>query len=124
MSCKVVVRRFTQGLDSIGDVVNVYPSETYLGNLVEPVGGAFIILDITDCDYDDVRINQFLQIHDNPTTNNKIYGLDHIALGNDHYNSLISKGRVSITIADLLSYKKERNGQIQNLGGNEQWLTE
>lgn len=103
--CKLVVRRFTEGLDFRGDVVNAYPFEVYLGDMVEPQGGAFIILDVVNCSYDHPDIQQFLEPNLDPTFHNKIMHINPVEIGDDYYNELISTGRVSVTLEELLKYK-------------------
>ena len=124
MSCKLVIRRFTEGKDIVGDVVNAYPTEIYLGDMVEPQGGAFVVIDVTNCEFNSEQVSELLDIVEEPTTHNKIYGLDHNLLGNNHYNELISNGRISMTVEELMTYKVSRTGYIPSMSGENQWLTE
>ena len=105
--CKLVVRRLTQGLDLRGDVVNVYPFEVYLGDMVEPQGGAFIIVEVVDADFMHPDIQQFIEPNLNPVKNNKIIGIKPAEIGQNYYEELITTGRVSVTLETLLKYKIE-----------------
>lgn len=105
MACKLVVRRFTAGLDFIGDCVNAYPYEMYLGDLVEPQGGAFVIIEISNCDFDDIEIKRLLLDNMNPTTHNKINGLQPVQEGDPFFTELLTTGRINVTLEQLLQYK-------------------
>lgn len=105
MSCKLVVRRFTAGMDYIGDCVNSYTFDTYLGNLVEPQGGAFVIIELSDCDFDDVEVQRMLAPNLEPTIYNNIYGLQPVSEGDEFFNELLTTGRISVTLDKLLEYK-------------------
>ena len=105
MACKIVVRRFTAGLDAIGDCVNAYPFNVYLGNLVEPVGGAFVIIEISDANYDNIELQTLLAPNMTPITHNSIYGLSPVSEGDEFFNELLTTGRISVTLDKLLEYK-------------------
>ncbi len=106
--CKLVVRRFTSGLDHTGDCVNVYPFSENLGHLVEGIGGAFAILEIQDCNETNAEILELLEPNLNPTTHNNIYGLRLVDETSPFYNDLKNKTRVSVTLADVLAHKVTR----------------
>jgi hypothetical protein len=105
MACKIVVRRFTAGLDYIGDCVGAYPVEQYLGDSVEPQGGAFVIIEVSDADFDNVEIQTLLEPNMNPTTHNNIYGLEPVLEGTECFDELLSTGRINITLSKLLEHK-------------------
>lgn len=105
MACKIVVRRFTAGLDYIGDCVNAYPFEAYLGDLVEPQGGAFVIIEVNDCDYDNAEIQSLIEDNLTPTTHNKIHGLQPVSEGDAFFTELLTTGRINVTLEKLLEYK-------------------
>lgn len=105
MACKLVVRRFSAGLDHVGDCVNAYPFETYLGHLVENVGGAFVIIEVNDADNDDPRIQELLEPNLNPTNHNNIYGLEPVKEGEEFFTELLTMGRINVSISKLLEYK-------------------
>tara|TARA_R100000544_G_C2182459_1_gene37566 strand:+ start:62 stop:391 length:330 start_codon:yes stop_codon:yes gene_type:complete len=103
--CKVVVRRFTAGLDFIGDCVNAYPFEMQLGNLVEPQGGAFVIIEVNNATFNDPEIQEILSSNENPTTHNKIYGLRPVSEGDEFFTELLTNGRINVALEKLLEYK-------------------
>ena len=105
MACKIVVRRFTAGLDFIGDCVNAYPFETYLGDLVEPQGGAFVIIEINNADHDNAEVQALLEPNLAPITHNNIYGLKPVSKGDEFFTELLTTGRINVTLERLLEYK-------------------
>ena len=105
MACKIVVRRFTAGLDFIGDCVNAYPFEKYLGDLVEPQGGAFVIIEINDANFSDLEIKELLSPNLEPITHNNIYGLKPVSKGDEFFTELLTTGRINVTLERLLEYK-------------------
>ena len=105
MTCKIVVRRFTAGLDVIGDCVNAYPFEKYLGDLVEPQGGAFVIIEINNADFSNFEIQDLLTPNLDPTTHNSIYGLQPVSEGDEFFTELLTTGRVNVTLEKLLEHK-------------------
>jgi len=105
MACKIVVRRFTSGLDRIGDCVNAYPYEAYLGSLVEPQGGAFVIIEVNDASFDHPEIQTLISDNENPTTHNKIHGLRPVQEGDEFFTELLTTGRINVTLGDLIKYK-------------------
>lgn len=105
MACKIVVRRFTAGLDHIGDCVNAYPFEIQLGNLVEPQGGAFVIIEINNADFSHPEIQDLLSPNLSPTTHNSIYGLQPVQEGDEFFAELLITGRINVTLEKLLEYK-------------------
>ncbi len=105
--CKLVVRRFTAGLDFIGDCVNAYPFNMYLGDLVEGVGGAFVILEVTGCNERDQRILELMFDNINPIVSNKKYGLRPVQEGEPFFAELKEFNRATVTIETLLTYKVE-----------------
>ena len=108
MSCKIVVRRFTAGLDFIGDCVNAYPFEEYLGDLVEPQGGTFVIIEINNADFSHSEIQDLLSPNLNPATHNSIYGLRPVKDGDEFFTELLTAGRINVTLEKLLEYKVKR----------------
>lgn len=106
MACKIVVRRFTAGLDFIGDCVNAYPFEKYLGDSVEPQGGAFVIIEINNAELNNHEIQDLLSPNLNPTTtHNNIYGLQPVQEGGEFFTELLTTGRINVTLEKLLEYK-------------------
>lgn len=105
MSCKIVVRRFTAGLDFIGDCVNAYPFDEYLGGSVEPQGGAFVIIEVNDAKFNNPEIQKLISDNENPTTHNKIYGLRPVKEGDEFFAELLTTGRINVTLEKLLEYK-------------------
>tara|TARA_R110000772_G_scaffold84847_1_gene178806 strand:+ start:171 stop:497 length:327 start_codon:yes stop_codon:yes gene_type:complete len=105
MACKIVVRRFTAGLDFIADCVNAYPFEKYLGDLVENQGGAFVIIEINNADFSNLEIQDLLSPNLNPTTHNNIYGLRPVQEGGEFFTELLTTGRINVTLERLLEYK-------------------
>lgn len=105
MPCKLVVRRFTYGMDFIGDCVNSYPFDIYLGGLVEAQGGAFVIVEVSNADFDNPAIQGLLTPNMNPTTHNNIYGLKPVNQGDEFFNELLNTGRINVTLEKLLEYK-------------------
>lgn len=103
--CKMVVRRFTAGLDFIGDCVSAYPFDKYLGNLVEPQGGAFVIIEINNAEFNHHEIQELLSPNLTPTTHNNIYGLRPVQEGGEFFIELLTTGRITITLEKLLEYK-------------------
>tara|TARA_R110002049_G_C9065989_1_gene554545 strand:+ start:103 stop:429 length:327 start_codon:yes stop_codon:yes gene_type:complete len=105
MPCKIVVRRFTEGLDFAGDCVNAYPFDEYLGPLVEQHGGAFVIVEVSDATFDNEDVQSLLEPNLNPKSHNMIYGLKPVEQGDEFFNELLVFGRINITIEKLLEYK-------------------
>lgn len=105
MACKLVVRRFTAGLDYIGDVVGAYPFEKYLGNLVEPQGGAFVIIEVSNADSDNQEIKALLEYNLEVNLPNKVYGLQPVKEGDEFFTELLTTGRINVTLEKLLEYK-------------------
>ena len=105
MACKIVVRRFTARLDFIGDCVNAYPFEQYLGPSVEPQGGAFVIIEINNAELTNAKIQELLKPNLDPTTHNNIYGLQPVSEGDEFFAELLTTGRVNVTLEKLLEYK-------------------
>lgn len=105
MACKIVVRRFAAGLDFIGDCVGVYPFEKYLGDLVEPQGGAFVIIEINNANHNNIEIQALLEPNLNPITHNNIYGLQPVQEGDEFFTELLTTGRINVTLEKLLEYK-------------------
>ena len=113
MACKIVARRFTAGLDYIGDCVGASPIGQYLGDSVEPQGGAFVIIEVSDADFDNVEIQTLLEPNMNPTTHNNIYGLEPVLEGTECFDVLLSTGRINITLSKLLEHKVTQYWPIQ-----------
>ena len=105
MACKIVVRRFTAGLDFIADCVNAYPFEKHLGPLVENQGGAFVIIEVNNTDYTNQEVQALLSPNLTPSTNNNIYGLQPVKEGEEFFTELLTTGRINVTIEKLLEYK-------------------
>lgn len=103
--CKIVVRRFTAGLDFIGDCVNSYPFDQYLGDLVEPQGGAFVIIELSNADHDNAEVQTLLEPNLTPITHNNIYGLQPVQEGGEFFTELLTSGRINVTLEKLLEYK-------------------
>lgn len=105
MACKIVVRRFNNGMGWRGDCVNAYPFGEYLGKSVEEVGGEFVIVEVTDADFNHPSIQDLLTPNLPPTTHNNIYGLRPVNDGEEFFTELLTHGRVAVTLAKLLEYK-------------------
>jgi hypothetical protein len=105
MPCKVVVRRFTAGMDFIGDCVNAYPFEKYLGGLVEPQGGPFVIIEVNNADFNHSEIQGLISPNLTPTTHNNISGLNPVSDGDEFFTELLTAGRINVTLEKLLEYK-------------------
>lgn len=105
MACKIVVRRFDRGMDKRGDCVNAYDFGVYLGHSVEPVGGEFVIIEVTDADFNHSEIQALLTPNLNPVTHNNIHGLRPVNSGDEFFTELLTNGRVAVNLAKLLEYK-------------------
>lgn len=110
MACKLVVRRFSAGLDFIGDVVNAYPFDKYLGKAVEPQGGAFVIIEVNDCEYTHPEIQALIECYDNPTSRNKKQSLTPVKDGDEFFYELLTTGRINVSLNKLLEYRVFNNG--------------
>lgn len=107
MACKLVVRRFTAHQDYIGDVVNAYPMEKYLGNLVEPQGGAFVIIEVSDADFDDLIIQGLIEEDLTDSQFNKCKFLQPVSEGDEFFHELLTVGRINITLDRLTPYIRD-----------------
>jgi len=104
MACKLVVLRYNSGLDHRGDVTNAYPFDKYLGNSVEPQGGPFVIIEVSDCDKDHPVIQDLIALNLEPTTHNKLQGLQPVTEGDPIFTELLTFGRIRVTLAELQGY--------------------
>ena len=114
MKHKLAVRRATVGRDFIGDCVGcIYPFETYLGAMVEPVGGVFSIIEFECADDEDLSdIEQLFTPYivgndEHPIYNNKFH-LQPIDESDPYFYELLTTGRVFIDISILRTYIRER----------------
>tara|TARA_R110002020_G_scaffold46027_5_gene131279 strand:+ start:18653 stop:18985 length:333 start_codon:yes stop_codon:yes gene_type:complete len=102
MSCKIVVNRFGNGTTYRGDVIGIYPSTKYLGKLVEPKGGAFAIIEITDKDVDSIEMLELLEPGVDYEKYDKMYYiLEPEETTNPFLDDLLKTGRTTGTYSDL-----------------------
>lgn len=102
MACKLIVHRFTNGKDHKGDVVGAYPFERYLGTQVEPMGGAFSIIELMDRDPQDSDIQALLEPYlDHPTYNQKKFIVTPVDENNAFLIDLLTTGRTRGNYVDL-----------------------
>jgi len=115
MKYKLAVRRVTVGRDFIGDCVGrIYPFETYLGHMVEPVGGVFSIIEF-EC-AEDENLSDIEQLftpyiandEEHPVYNNKFY-LQPVQESDPYFYELLTNGRVFVDISMLRNYIRERS---------------
>ena len=109
----------------IGDGIKAYEMDRYLGNCVEPVGGVFVLIEITDADKDDPAIAEYTktwlvtnpawtigdtdapQYISHPIHDRKQY-LQPQVEGDEFFTQLITTGRVAGTLAKFNEYIRER----------------
>ncbi len=102
--CKLVVRRFSSGLDFMGDCVNSYPIDFYLGELVEPQGGAFVIIEVVNASPKHPVILALIENELEPITANKKQFLQPVLSGDEFFYELLTVGRITVTLAKLQEY--------------------
>lgn len=124
MSVKLAVKRFTSGTSHIGDVVGIYPAEVDLGHMVEPKGGAYSIIIVSDADINHPDITKLTapNLIKNPawimgdvtqdeyifsSKYDRQYYLNPVTSG-DIFNELLTTGRYTATLAELVPFIKER----------------
>lgn len=124
MPVKLAVKRFTSGTSYIGDVVGVYPATTDLGHMVEPKGGAYSIIIVSDAELDTPDIAKLTAPYmiKNPAwvmgdasveeylfseKYDRKYYLNPVTSG-DIFNELLTTGRYTATLAELQSFIRER----------------
>ena len=127
MPCKIAVLRKDSGRKLIGDCVRAYEIDKYLGDSVEPVGGVFVVVEVTDADKDSVDIqnltkdwlivNPAWSVGDTdapryiPHTNyDREQYLQPVQDGDEFFTELLTTGRVSVTLDKLKEYIRVRNG--------------
>lgn len=126
MPCKLVAKRFTADRSYIGDVINAYPMDMYLGLGVEPVGGAFVIIEINDADKDDPTIQALIadwfiinpiwmmgdasaeQYIEHPSHDKRQY-LEPVEAGDPFFTELLTTGRINVPLDALKAYIRTRS---------------
>lgn len=113
MPCKLAVRRTSAGTEYVGDCIGVFPYELYLGNMVEPVGGAFCIVEVMDADADneiliDLCEDWILDDLNNHETYKKKKYLQPVSSGDPFFIELLTNGRVQVTLSQVVDYIRER----------------
>ena len=106
MSCKLAVKRRSNSREVIGDCVSVHDSNEHLGRMVEPLGGAFVIIDIIDADKNNphlIKLTKHWKINnEHHHTFDREFNLSPSVEGDEFFNELISTGRVSATIQQVI----------------------
>lgn len=125
MACKLAVLRKDSGNKKTGDCVAAYDIEKYLGKAVEPKGGMFVVIEVTDCNKEHITIQKLVSdwMLVNPDYKNKNddpyiyhdqfdrkYYLQPITEGDQFFADLFNNGRVSVKLAKVEEYLRERNG--------------
>ena len=126
MACKIAALRKASGRMLIGDGVEAFDQDVYLGDSVEPVGGVFVVIEITDADKDNTAIveytKQWLVLNPawvvgddkNPQYiphnefDRKQY-LQPVFEGDDFFTELLTTGRVSVTLTKFKEYIRIRS---------------
>lgn len=125
MACKIAVLRQDINRKMRGDCVRAYSITDYLGAAVEPQGGPYVVIEVSDCDKEHetikklvanwVIINPDFDANDensNPykehaTLDRKFY-LRPVNEGDQFFYDLFNNGRVRVTLAKLEEYVMER----------------
>ncbi|WDE07301.1 hypothetical protein SG34_010630 [Thalassomonas viridans] len=107
MPCKIVVMRQVKLKSQIGDVVGAYSIEQDLGDQVEPVGGAFVIINVTDAEVNHPAILQ-LTAHIEHDNYERQYYLNPVQPGHEFYEQFVANGKITTDLVTLQSYILER----------------
>lgn len=107
MIFKLVVRNETAGREFIGDCIDrIFPYEMYLGGMVEPRGGVFVIIEVECADDEDLSDIELLfepyliDGEPHPIYNNKRY-LQPVSDGDPLFTELYNNGRARVNIETL-----------------------
>lgn len=125
MPCKLAVIRRPSGLFQVGDVIEAFDLDIYLGDAVEPVGGAYVLVEVTNADKDHPHIQKLIKtwMVNNPNwiaidpdspefipcdVSPREYYLRPQFEGDPFFNELITTGCVSDTIETVIEYTEQR----------------
>lgn len=126
MTVKLAVKRFSSGRSRIGDVIQAFPSDIYLGDKVEPKGGAFSIIIVEDADIEDPVITELekqwwiknpkwslgdtqeTQYILNPDYDRR-YHLQPVTEGSSIFSELLDTGRYTTTLEELKTFIRDRD---------------
>ena len=127
MACKIAILAVNSGRFFAGDCVEAHKASQSMGNSVEPVGGPFRVLDVTNA----YRYNELIVkltsdwVIDNPNwiaidqdsektiphpTHNRQFYLEPVTVENPYYDEFRNNGRISVTIEQIAYYVRDRNG--------------
>jgi hypothetical protein len=118
MACKIAVLRRDSGRKWRGDCVAAFDIEKYLGNAVEPQGGAYVVIEVNDCDKENETIQQLVAEWNVSSTEEFIahaefdreYYLEPITEEDQFFADLFNHGRINVTLDKLKEYIRVRNG--------------
>lgn len=123
--CKIAVVRELGGLFNIGDTVDAFPFDMFLGKEVEPQGGRFVVVEVTNADETHDHIQKLITTWEvdnpayimgdldampkipHPQYKRKFY-LQPQNPGDPFFLELFNTGRVSGTIETVMQYTLER----------------
>jgi hypothetical protein len=126
MACKIAVLRQDTGRKNRGDCVKAYNINDYLGSAVEPKGGSYVVVEVSDCDKDHetikklvapwVIINSDFNANDESSspyaehsTFDRKFHLRPVNEGDQFFYDLFNNGRIRVTLAKLEEYVMERS---------------
>ena len=123
--CKLAVVRKSGGVFHVGDVVQAFDFETYLGDAVEPQGGVFVVIEVNDASAEHPEILKLTQPWMIPNLDYQLgepdalktiphpdykrkYYLQPLKSGDPFFEELLTTGRVNESIETIKSYIRER----------------
>ena len=126
MPCKIAVLRKDSGRMRVGNGVRAYDMDRYLGSSVEPVGGVFVVIEITDAEKENEHIQRYTKdwMVVNPAwtlgdldapqyiphqTYDREQYLQSVSQGDEFFAELLTTGRVSVTLEKFKQYIRVRN---------------
>lgn len=125
MACKIAVLRKDTHRKRIGDCVEAFDIDVYLGSAVEPVGGYYVIIEINYCNKDHADIQKLTSdwmvknpdyidgigeeyIH-HPEFDREFY-LQPVYEGDPFFTELLTTGRIKVNLSKVREYIRSRNG--------------
>lgn len=117
MACKLAVLRKDSDRKRIGDCVAAFDIDKYLGNSVEPRGGAYVVIEVSDCDKENETIQKLIDEWNVSDTEEFIahsefdrkYHLQPVTQGDQFFADLFNHGRINVNLEKLKEYIRVRN---------------
>lgn len=125
MACKIAVLRQDSGRKRRGDCVQVFDIDYYLGKAVEPKGGMYVVIEVSDCEKENETMQQLTEEWAliNPVynlnnenseqyiyheTRDRKYYLQPVMEGDQFFADLFNNGRIRVTLEKVKEYIRER----------------